>query len=48
MNWDQVRELQKDGFTFSSHTASHAVLTKLSAEDALVMARQVLAVILMR
>ncbi|EAX46446.1 polysaccharide deacetylase [Thermosinus carboxydivorans Nor1] len=35
MNWDQVREMQKNGFIFGSHTASHAVLTKLPTEEAL-------------
>ncbi|HWR43284.1 polysaccharide deacetylase family protein [Sporomusa sp.] len=33
MSWDQVREMQKDGFVFGSHTVSHAALTKLSREQ---------------
>ncbi|WP_245867616.1 Poly-beta-1,6-N-acetyl-D-glucosamine N-deacetylase [Sporomusa silvacetica DSM 10669] len=35
MSWDQVRTMQKDGFVFGSHTVSHAALTKLSREDAM-------------
>ncbi len=34
MSWNQVREMQQDGFVFGSHTVSHAVLTKLSREQA--------------
>jgi peptidoglycan/xylan/chitin deacetylase (PgdA/CDA1 family) len=33
MSWDQVREMQKDGFVFGSHTVTHAALTKLSREQ---------------
>jgi peptidoglycan/xylan/chitin deacetylase (PgdA/CDA1 family) len=35
MTWDHVREMQKDGFVFGSHSVSHAVLTKLSREQAM-------------
>lgn len=33
MNWDQVREMQKDGFVFGSHTVTHRPLTKLAPEQ---------------
>lgn len=35
MTWDQVREMQRDGFVFGSHTVSHTALTKLSREQIL-------------
>ncbi|SMD05966.1 polysaccharide deacetylase family protein [Sporomusa malonica] len=35
MTWDQVREMQKAGFAFGSHTVSHAALTKISREQAM-------------
>lgn len=35
MSWDQVREMQRAGIVFGSHTVNHAVLTKLSPEDAI-------------
>jgi len=35
MTWDQVRAMQKDGFVFGSHTVSHAVLNKISHEQAM-------------
>ena len=34
MNWDQVREMQKAGFVFGSHTANHTALTKIDAAQA--------------
>lgn len=34
MNWDQVREMQKQGFQFGSHTLSHVDLTQVSPEEA--------------
>jgi peptidoglycan/xylan/chitin deacetylase (PgdA/CDA1 family) len=33
MTWDQVREMQKSGFTFGSHTVHHQALTKLTPEQ---------------
>jgi peptidoglycan/xylan/chitin deacetylase (PgdA/CDA1 family) len=33
MTWDMVREMQESGFTFGGHTASHPILSKLSAEE---------------
>jgi peptidoglycan/xylan/chitin deacetylase (PgdA/CDA1 family) len=35
MTWDQVREMQKNGFVFGSHTVSHRPLTKMSPDEAL-------------
>jgi peptidoglycan/xylan/chitin deacetylase (PgdA/CDA1 family) len=35
MTWDQVREMQQNGFVFGSHTVSHTPLTKLSREQAM-------------
>ncbi len=35
MTWDQVREMQQDGFVFGSHTVSHTPLTKLTREQAM-------------
>ncbi len=35
MTWDQVRTMQKDGFVFGSHTVSHAALTKVSHDQAM-------------
>lgn len=32
MTWDQVREMQQNGFVFGSHTVDHLVLTKLSVD----------------
>jgi len=29
MNWDQVREMQREGFVFGSHTVNHASLAKV-------------------
>jgi peptidoglycan/xylan/chitin deacetylase (PgdA/CDA1 family) len=34
MNWDQIREMQSEGFSFGSHTARHANLAQLDAEAA--------------
>ena len=34
MNWDQVREMQKDGIEFGAHTVSHPILTRISLEEA--------------
>lgn len=34
MNWDQVREMQQNGFQFGSHTLSHVDLTSVSPEEA--------------
>ncbi|WP_425060043.1 hypothetical protein SCACP_06880 [Sporomusa carbonis] len=34
MNWDQVREMQEQGFQFGSHTLSHVDLTSISSEEA--------------
>lgn len=33
MTWEQVRQMQRDGFVFGSHTVSHAALTNLSREQ---------------
>jgi peptidoglycan/xylan/chitin deacetylase (PgdA/CDA1 family) len=33
LTWDQVREMQKSGFTFGSHTVNHLALTKLTDEQ---------------
>lgn len=33
LTWEQVREMQKSGFTFGSHTVHHLALTKLSPEQ---------------
>jgi len=35
MTWDQVRDMQKNGFVFGSHTVSHQPLTKMNADKAL-------------
>jgi peptidoglycan/xylan/chitin deacetylase (PgdA/CDA1 family) len=35
LTWEQVREMQRDGFVFGSHTVSHKALTALSREQAL-------------
>jgi len=32
MSWDQIRQLQRDGFEIGSHTHSHRPLTELSEE----------------
>jgi peptidoglycan/xylan/chitin deacetylase (PgdA/CDA1 family) len=32
LNWDEAREMQQHGMAFGSHTHSHEILTKLSAE----------------
>ena len=32
LSWDQVREMQTDGITFGSHTVSHCLLPRESAE----------------
>ena len=34
MNWDQVREMQKDGIEFGAHTMHHPILTRVSLEEA--------------
>lgn len=33
MNWDQVREMQQNGFVFGSHTANHKSLTSLTRDQ---------------
>ena len=33
MTWDQIREMQKNGFVFGSHTVNHVPLTSLSKEE---------------
>jgi peptidoglycan/xylan/chitin deacetylase (PgdA/CDA1 family) len=33
MNWDQVREMQKDGVEFGAHTMHHPILTRISLEQ---------------
>lgn len=33
LTWDEVREMQKNGFTFGSHTVTHHALTKLTPEQ---------------
>lgn len=35
MTWDQVREMQKNGFVFGSHTVNHLPLTKMNSDQAL-------------
>jgi len=35
MSWDQVREMQHNGFVFGSHTVNHQPLTNLSPEEAI-------------
>jgi peptidoglycan/xylan/chitin deacetylase (PgdA/CDA1 family) len=35
MSWDQIREMQQNGFVFGSHTVDHQPLTSLSPEAAL-------------
>lgn len=35
INWDEVREMQREGITFGSHTHRHAVLTEESDETIL-------------
>lgn len=35
MNWEQVKEMQEDGFFFGSHTVHHQELTKMPAAQAL-------------
>lgn len=35
MTWDQVREMQKNGFVFGSHTVNHLPLNNMSADEAL-------------
>lgn len=34
MDWDQVREMQKDGIEFGAHTIRHPILTRISLEQA--------------
>lgn len=34
MDWDQVREMQKDGIEFGAHTMRHPILTRISLEQA--------------
>jgi len=34
MNWNQIKQMANAGITFGSHTVSHKILTKLSAEEA--------------
>ncbi|MEK7468513.1 MAG: polysaccharide deacetylase family protein [Planctomycetota bacterium] len=34
MSWDDVRRLQKEGFAFGSHTATHPKLSRLEKKDA--------------
>ncbi|HWQ62390.1 MAG TPA: polysaccharide deacetylase family protein [Negativicutes bacterium] len=35
MTWDQVREMQKNGIVFGSHTVNHLPLTKMRPDEAL-------------
>lgn len=35
MNWDQIREMQRNGFVFGSHTVDHLPLNNLGSEAAL-------------
>lgn len=35
VNWDQVREMRKNGIVFGSHTANHVALNKLTPEEVL-------------
>lgn len=35
LTWDQVREMQKNGIVFGSHTVNHLPLTKMSPDEAL-------------
>ena len=34
LNWDQIREMSKQGFSFGAHTVSHPVLSQLDVERA--------------
>jgi len=33
MNWDQVREMQKDGIEFGAHTMHHPILTRITLKQ---------------
>ena len=35
MNWDEIKDLDSDGFQIGSHSMSHPYLARLSAEDCL-------------
>ncbi|MDR4507109.1 MAG: polysaccharide deacetylase family protein [Candidatus Brocadiaceae bacterium] len=35
MNWDEIRELNKNGFSIGAHTVNHHILSSLSAQEAL-------------
>lgn len=35
MTWDQIRQMQQDGFVFGSHTVSHIALTNLTRNQAM-------------
>jgi peptidoglycan/xylan/chitin deacetylase (PgdA/CDA1 family) len=35
LNWDQIRDMQQDGFMFESHTLNHVPLTTLTHEEIL-------------
>ncbi|WP_371368824.1 Poly-beta-1,6-N-acetyl-D-glucosamine N-deacetylase [Sporomusa rhizae] len=35
MTWDQIRQMQQDGFVFGSHTVSHIALTNLPRNQAM-------------
>lgn len=34
LNWEQIREMSQNGFSFGSHTVNHPVLTQISFEQA--------------
>jgi len=34
MNWDQVREMRRDGIDFGGHTINHPILTRIPREEA--------------
>ncbi|MCC2641087.1 MAG: putative Polysaccharide deacetylase [Nitrospira sp.] len=45
MNWDEVREMSRNGISFGSHSCSHRILTTIAREDVLdelMRSRQVL------
>lgn len=33
LNWDEVRTMSQDNFTFGAHSVTHAILTRLSHDD---------------
>lgn len=45
VNWDEVREMSRDGISFGSHSCSHRILTTITSDDVsieLMRSRQVL------